>query len=35
LAKRGRKPIEIKWQEFEELCAIQATLKEIATVFGC
>jgi len=35
LAKRGRRSIEIKWQEFEALCAIQATLKEIATVFGC
>ena len=35
LAKHGHKPIEIKWQEFEALCAIQATLKEIAAVFGC
>jgi len=35
LAKRGRPPIEIDWEEFEALCAIQATLREMAIVFGC
>ena len=35
MAKRGRPPIEIDWEEFEALCAIQATLREMAIVFGC
>lgn len=35
MAKRGRKPITIKWEEFDALCAIQATLREMAIVFGC
>jgi hypothetical protein len=35
LAKRGRPSVEIKWQEFEALCAIQATLREMAIVFNC
>ena len=35
MAKRGRKPININWEEFEALCAIQATLREMAIVFRC
>jgi hypothetical protein len=35
LAKRGRKRIEISWKEFEGLCSIQATLREIAFYFHC
>ena len=35
MAKRGRKPIEINWEEFEALCAIQATLREMECFFGC
>ena len=35
MAKRGRKPIEINWEEFEALCAIQATLREMALFFNC
>ena len=35
MAKRGRKPIEINWEEFEALCAIQATLREMAIFFKC
>jgi len=35
VAKRGRKPIEINWEEFEALCAIQATLREMALFFNC
>lgn len=35
MAKPGRKRIEIDWQEFEGLCAIQATLEEMAIVLGC
>jgi transposase InsO family protein len=29
LAKRGRKPIDINLEEFEALCAIQATLRDV------
>ena len=35
MAKRGRKRIEIDLEEFEALCAIQATLREMAIVFKC
>ena len=35
MAKRGRKRIEIDWKEFEALCAMQATLREIALFFDC
>jgi len=35
LAKRGRKRIEIDWKEYEALCAIQATLREMACFFQC
>ena len=35
MAKPGRKRIEINWEEFEGLCAIQATLEEMAIVLGC
>ena len=34
-SKGGRPKIEIDWVEFEKLCAIQCTLKEIAEWFGC
>ncbi len=34
-AKRGPKPIEIDWDEFDKLCAMQCTLKEIAAWFNC
>jgi len=35
MAKRGRKRIEIDWKVFEGLCAIQATLREMAVFFDC
>ena len=35
MAKRGRKRIEIDWEEFEALCAIQATLREMSIVLKC
>ena len=35
MAKRGRKPIVINWEEFEALCAIQPTLREMALFFNC
>ncbi len=35
MAKRGPKKIEINWEEFEKLCALQCTLAEIAGWFGC
>ncbi len=34
-AKRGPKPIEIDWAEFDKLCTLQATLIEIAGWFQC
>lgn len=33
--KMGRPPIEIDWTEFDVLCRMHATLKEIAYFFGC
>jgi len=33
--KTGRPRIEIDWEEFDKLCAIQATLREIASWFNC
>lgn len=30
MGKRGAKPWEPSWEEFNKLCAIQATLEEIA-----
>jgi hypothetical protein len=35
MAKRRRKPIVINLDEFEAMCAIQATLAEMAIVFKC
>ena len=35
MAQRGRKRVEIDWEEFEALCAIQATLEEMAMVLKC
>lgn len=35
MAEMGRPRIEINWHEFEKLCAMQATLVEIAGWFGC
>lgn len=31
----GRHPIEINWEEFDKLCAMQATQEEIAQWFQC
>jgi len=33
--KTGRPKIEIDWEDFDKLCAIQATLTEIANFLGC
>ena len=33
MAKRGRKRIEIDYEEFEKLCSIQCTLDEVAEWF--
>jgi hypothetical protein len=33
--KSGPKPIEINWSEFDKLCFIQSTLREIASWFDC
>jgi hypothetical protein len=35
MAIKGRPPILIDWVEFDKLCAIQATLEEIAGWFQC
>lgn len=35
MAKRGPKPVEIDWQEFNKLCEIQCTLNEIAGWYDC
>jgi len=35
MGQRGRKRIEIDWRTFESLCAIQATLTEMANFFHC
>ena len=34
-AKTGRPRIDIDWDEFDKLCAMQATLNEIAAWFKC
>ena len=34
-AKRGRPPKELDKKQFEKLCALQATLEEIAGFFDC
>lgn len=34
MAKRG-KPVEIDWNEFDRLCGIQCSLREIAQWFNC
>jgi len=33
--KRGPKLIQLDWEEFDKLCAMQATLEEIASWFDC
>lgn len=35
MAKLGRPRIEIDWEQFDKLCAMQATLVEIASWFNC
>lgn len=35
MAKAGRKPIPIDWEQFDKLCVIHCTLREIASWFGC
>ena len=34
-AKRGPKPIQIDWAQFDKLCEFQCTLNEIAAWFEC
>lgn len=33
--KGGRPPLIINWEEFDKLCAMQCTLREIAAFFDC
>lgn len=35
MAKRGPKVIELNWEDFDKLCLIQCTLREIAAWFNC
>lgn len=35
MAKAGRKKIEIDWHEFDKLCQLQCSLREIASWFEC
>lgn len=35
MAKRGPKPIEIDWNQFDKLCLMQCTATEIAAWFDC
>lgn len=35
MAKMGRKKLEIDWEQFDKLCFIQCTLREIASWFDC
>lgn len=35
MAKRGPKPVEINWADFDKLCVMQCTLAEIASWFDC
>lgn len=35
MRKPGRPRIEIDWEQFDKLCAMQATLVEIASWFNC
>lgn len=35
MAKRGPKKIEIDWEQFDKLCQIQCSLREIASWFDC
>jgi hypothetical protein len=35
MAKMGRPRIDIDWDQFEKLCAMQCTEEEIAGFFGC
>jgi len=34
MGKRGPRPTEINWKEFDTLCAVQCTLEEISLFFG-
>ena len=34
-AKMGRPPIEIDWKQFDQMCALHCTKKEIAALFFC
>lgn len=35
MTKRGPKPLQIDWEEFDKLCMIQCTLEEIASWYDC
>ena len=35
MAKRGPKVIELNWEDFDKLCEMQCTLREIAAWFHC
>jgi len=35
MAKRGPKPVKIDWEQFDKLCYIQCTVREIAAWFDC
>lgn len=35
MAKRGPKKIKVNWEEFDKLCYLQCTLREIASWFDC
>lgn len=35
MAKRGPKPKEIDWDQFNKLCHLQCTLREISAWFNC
>ena len=35
MAKRGPKPVQIDWVQFDKLCHIQCTIREIAAWFDC
>ena len=34
MGKRGPRPTEINWKEFDTLCGVQCTLEEISLFFG-
>jgi hypothetical protein len=35
MAKRGPKPKQINWRQFDKMCEVQCTLIEIAAMFEC